>query len=310
MSTPTDPPLDELRALRERAYGRDADIQDDPDALARLRELEAQASAAMPSAAVGSATPAATDGVTPGAVAGDVAGRPPSADVTTDAAAPRSGTTTVGAAAGSAMAVDAGSTVSSTAVAADGGLPSPAETAATATGHDDPSIADAGAPAGNGTPPRSPWWRRRTPLLWAASVAVGVLLGAGLTLAVQAAAAGRVATLNQDPDAEWPNQFFGDRPPDALVFDDFHGLTVLTFRQPAQPGSAQTCLYVVTAPDAFGAGTCAADAFSPTTSLEVGPDSPDALRERFPRGTALQFVLEGSNVQIYAREPRLVAPTP
>lgn len=310
MSTPTDPPLDELRALRERAYGRDADIQDDPDALARLRELEAQASAAMPSAAVGSATPAATDGVTPGAVAGDVAGRLPSADVTADAAVPRSGTTTVGAAVGSALAVDAGSTVSSTAVAADGAPSSPAETPASAAAHDDPSIADGGDPAANGTPPRSPWWRRRTPLLWAASVAVGVLLGAGLTLAVQAAAAGRVATLNQDPDAEWPSQFFGDRPPDALVFDDFHGLTVLTFRQPAQPGSAQTCLYVVTAPDAFGAGTCAADAFAPTTSLEVGPDSPDALRERFPRGTALQFVLEGSNVQIYAREPRLVEPTP
>lgn len=31
---------DELRALRERAYGPDADIADDPDAVRRLRELE------------------------------------------------------------------------------------------------------------------------------------------------------------------------------------------------------------------------------------------------------------------------------
>ncbi len=49
---------------------------------------------------------------------------------------------------------------------------------------------------------------------------------------------------------------------------------------------------------------------APTASLEVGPDSPDELIDRFPRGTALQFVLEGSSVQVYAREPSLVEPTP
>lgn len=37
---------DELAALRARAYGRDADIFDDPAALQRLRELEQRASAA------------------------------------------------------------------------------------------------------------------------------------------------------------------------------------------------------------------------------------------------------------------------
>ena len=36
-------PEDELAALRERAYGPGADIHDDPDALARLHELEAEA---------------------------------------------------------------------------------------------------------------------------------------------------------------------------------------------------------------------------------------------------------------------------
>ncbi|QIG40076.1 hypothetical protein G5T42_11775 [Microbacterium sp. 4R-513] len=39
-----DPMGDELRALRERAYGPDADIDGDPMALARLRQLEAEAS--------------------------------------------------------------------------------------------------------------------------------------------------------------------------------------------------------------------------------------------------------------------------
>lgn len=42
-------PDDELRALRERAYGPDADIDDDPAALARLRELES--AQAVPDAA-------------------------------------------------------------------------------------------------------------------------------------------------------------------------------------------------------------------------------------------------------------------
>ena len=38
-----DPMGDELRALRERAYGPDADIDTDPAAVERLRQLEAQA---------------------------------------------------------------------------------------------------------------------------------------------------------------------------------------------------------------------------------------------------------------------------
>ncbi|WP_347977285.1 hypothetical protein [Microbacterium sp. ProA8] len=309
MSTPTEPPLDELRALRERAYGRHADIQDDPDALARLRELEAQASSATTSTPAESAAPAAVGGIAPGGIGGDGSGRLPDGDRTTDAAALRSGITPVDGAQGSSRAVEAGQSLGSRATAADGGESSVAATIPPGA-PGDPSPAEDGVLAEQNTAPRSPWWRRRTPLLWVASVVAGVLVGVGLTLAVQAAGEGRVATLNEDADAEWPEQFFGARPADAAVFDDFHGLTVLTFRQPAQPGSPQSCLYILTPPDGFGAGTCAADAFPPTASLEVGPASPDELRDRYPRGTALQFVLEGSSVQVYAREPSLVEPTP
>jgi hypothetical protein len=308
MSTPTEPPLDELRALRERAYGRDADIQDDPGALARLHELEAQVSSAMSGTPADSAAPVVAGGFAPGGIGGDGAGPLPDGDGTTDAAAPRSGTTPADGAKRSDPTVDAAQSPPG-AAAADGGESSIAAAVASAA-PGDTSPADDGDPAGQGTAPRSPWWRRRTPLLWVASVVAGVLVGVGLTLAVQAAGEGRVATLNEDADAEWPEQFFGARPADAAVFDDFHGLTVLTFRQPAQPGSPQSCLYILTPPDGFGAGTCAADAFPPTASLEVGPASPDELRDRYPRGTALQFVLEGSSVQVYAREPSLVEPTP
>ena len=321
MSTPTEPPLDELRTLRERAYGRHADIQDDPHALARLRELEAQLSAATPSlpaatpsvpaatprVPAASATPAVGAGVAPARIDKDGSGRLPGGDGTTDAAARRSTITPVDGAGGSAPAVDAGPALTPSAATADAGE---LTATATAAAPGDPSLADDGDPARHGTPPRSRWWRRRPRLLWAASVVAGVLVGVGLTLAVQAAGAGRVATLDVDADGEWPNEFFGAPPPDARVFDDFHGLTVLAFREPSQPGNSQTCLYIVTAPNAFGAGTCGADAFGPTASLEVGPDSPEELIDRFPRGTALQFVLEGSRVHVYAREPGLLEPTP
>ncbi|MFK4837879.1 hypothetical protein ACI3KY_19290, partial [Microbacterium sp. ZW T2_14] len=119
MSLPTDPPLDELRALRERAYGRDADIQDDPQALARLRELEAQS--AGTAAADGTTPSAATDGTphdsaaagragdpTAAARVGDDPGRLPYGGGVTDTASPRSGITPLGAPPGAGSAVDAG----------------------------------------------------------------------------------------------------------------------------------------------------------------------------------------------------------
>jgi hypothetical protein len=268
-------------------------------------------SSATPSVPAGSATPAAVGDEADG-IGGNGSGLLSDGDGT-DAAALRSRVAPVDAAGGSDAAVDAvpspaSSAAASSTTAAEGSESSAADTVASAA-HDDPSLTD-GDPAGQRTPPRSRWWRRRTRLLWAASVAAGVLVGVGLTLAVQAAGAGKVATLDEDADGEWPTQFFGDRPADAVVFDEFHGLSVLTFRQPAQPGSAQTCLYIVMPPGGFGAGTCAADAFAASASLEVGPDSPEELLDRFPRGTALQFVLEGSSVQVYAREPSLVEPTP
>src|SRR5688500_17890356 len=47
-----DHPVDELRMLRERAYGPDADIGLDPAALARLNELEGRAAAVPVEASV------------------------------------------------------------------------------------------------------------------------------------------------------------------------------------------------------------------------------------------------------------------
>jgi hypothetical protein len=157
--------------------------------------------------------------------------------------------------------------------------------------------------------PTRPWWRR-LPVLWAASVVAALIIGAGLSLWIQNLEAGRVAVLSEDSGAEWPDTFFGARPADARVFEDFHGLIVLSLSQSVAQGSAQTCLYILTPPDGFGAGSCAARSYPASASMEVVRSSPEALRDRFPLGTSLQFVLEGSTVQVYAREPSIVEQTP
>ncbi|GAA5085418.1 hypothetical protein GCM10025760_04270 [Microbacterium yannicii] len=348
MSLPTDPPLDELRALRERAYGRDADIQDDPQALARLRELEAQsartssADDTTPSAPAG-ATPydsggaGRTGGPTATGAGDDEPRRLPYGGGVTDAATLRSGIAPVGvasalddAAAGAAVSSDlraatsdedahrATNPVGLSAEAepasrrdagADGAAlqPDPLRTDPLPT---EPAAAGDSASAATGTSSRRPWWRRRRALLWAASVVAGVVVGVSATLAIQAAGAGRIATLQVDADAAWPDAFFGERPEDAQVFDEFYGLTVLVFSQTSREAGKQNCLYILVAEDSFGGGSCSSGSFAANASVQVLPRSPAELRERFPAGTSLGFVVEGSQVRVYAREPSILEPTP
>ncbi|HEY9307204.1 MAG TPA: hypothetical protein VIP82_05310 [Microbacterium sp.] len=319
MSTPTDLPLDELRALQARAYGRDADIQSDPAALARLHELEARASAARTGSTVPTADAAPAQPAAPAAQEG----LPETADrhqavsggdrVGTDAAAGVSGGITTRSSGEPAPGSDASAPVTGATTLPGAGTPGDvAEPAGTGSGS-----AAAEPVAGVDTPtsevsaqtPARPWWRR-IPVLWAASVVAALLIGAGVSAWIQNLEEGRVAVLREDSDAEWPDMFFGARPADGLVFDGFHGLTVLSFPQSVAQGSAQTCLYILTPPDGFGAGSCAAGSYPASASMEVVSSSPEALRDRFPLGTSLQFVLEDSTVQVYAREPSIVEQTP
>ncbi|WP_109208612.1 MULTISPECIES: hypothetical protein [Microbacterium] len=321
MSTPTDSPLDELRALRERAYGRDADIHDDPAALARLHELEAltaaskiDATGASPAgeapverAAGGarrSSIAAAAPSARPEPVAGDARPIGPAAGRRADAAP---------AALSDPRGLDGSSYGDPAAAAGGGGAP------ATASGDASPRVEEPGTAAdkaGTEAEPEAPepakrWWRRRIPMLWAAVAVVGALfVGVGLTLAVQGLQAGRVAVLHQDPDGAWPDDFFGPRPAEGRVFEEFHGLSVLVFPQVMGPAGSQTCVYVVTDTNGFGTGNCGAGSFPPVANMVVAADAPEALLERFPEGTALQFVVDGEQVLIYAREPGIVQPTP
>ncbi|MGN6221550.1 MAG: hypothetical protein ACTHNQ_18780 [Microbacterium sp.] len=269
MPAPTDPAADELRALRARAYGPDADIHADPAALARLQELEAQnRSAATPAAEERTPLPLSEEAGT------DAAGptTAPVDDVATDDPAPAP-------------------------AAADGDAPG----AATAPEDGIPS-ADAATEHPAATPP---WWRRRR-ARWAGSLVVALVLGVVLTLSVQAITSGRVATLGVDRNAEWPTDTFGARPPDALQFEEFHGLSVLSLGQAFGGGLDQVCISVQSTPngsDGVGAWGCGTVDFPAAAAFTVPGNSPQELRDVFPVGTSLKFVLDGDQVHVYAKEP-------
>ena len=254
MSTPDDPRVEELRALRTRAYGPHADILEDAAALARLRELEAHATGAVADPSI--QTPTAEPGVQP-----RTAGASPPADD---------------------------------------------RHASAASGSD--------APSGRATALESPaWWRRRISVLWtAAGVFVGLVLGAGLMLLVQPTPPQQVAALHADPDAEWPNQMFGARPEDGQRYNEFHGLTVVTYDQSNGDGTSRPCLAVLTTPNGagFAAGGCGAGPFPATVSLQITSLLPRELRDEFPEGTSLQFVHDAAQVQVYAAQPITARPNP
>ncbi|GAA5195673.1 hypothetical protein [Microbacterium jejuense] len=269
-SDPTDPPHDELRALRARAYGPDADIHDDPAALARLQQLEAQGR---------EPEPAAADDPSPFAVFED----------TVDAAdptAPEPEPHPLEAYLADTDPAFAGGATDAPAAPEDG-IPS-----------SEPAEQDA-------EPAAKPWFRR-TPALWIMSLVAAVLLGVGLTLTVQSVTSGKVATLSVDKDGTWPSTF-GDRPAGGVLFDEFHGLSVVSFPQGFGLDPSEICMYVVasTAEEGgtVGSVSCGSGPFPATAALAVTEESPRNLRDAFAVGTALQFVLEGEQVHIYAKAP-------
>lgn len=299
MSTPTEPSRDELRALRERAYGPAADIHDDPVALARLHELED--AARIPAGEPATAPPALSSPATDASPRATTAGTD-----SVEAALPAGGPAPAALPAASAPAPIAPGREAPDPETPAGDDPSVAETAGRGI-PDSPDVTDETTDAS----PRRPWWRRRIPVLWAGSVVVALLLGVGLTLGVQAAESGRIATLALDPEGEWPSDMFGSEPPDRMVFEEFHGLRVMAFSQAFGMGDVQTCMYIMSADQmGIGASGCGPDAFPATASLQVLAGGPRELLDAFETGTSLQFVLDGDRVHVYARAPLIVRPTP
>jgi hypothetical protein len=173
--------------------------------------------------------------------------------------------------------------------------------------------------------PIDPDARRRrmlTAITWAGSLAMVATLAVGVT----AAATGRtawtggsvvpgtnithVATLDLDPDREW-SEAMDVRPRDARVFEQFSGLIPVVGSLPVGDG-VQLCIQLIPASaweaesgegrSVSRAGSCGIEPFRPGVGLIVGAADPAALRERFPAGARLQFVVGDGVVDVYAAD--------
>jgi hypothetical protein len=293
---------DELRRLRARAYGPDADIEDDPVALRRLHELEQQA---RPDAS----STAASDTETYADVTGTAATADPAGDGRpVGAPAPVDALDAVAEDGASARPVRAGSLADQDSFAAPDGEPDSETASSLEPGDSEIGRADDDDALIPGAV-RTPWWRR-APALWIASVVAAAVVASAVTPAVMPLTGGRVAVLQVDPDAERPASVFSSTG-DQVVFEEFYGMTAAVAPQYWNRNEVLDCLFVQrTAGDAQpSTGGCAGDGFPPTAALVVTSSFPRELRERFPDGTALQFQVRGSELHVYASEP-LVEPTP
>lgn len=263
--TSTTPDAQELAALQARAYGPRADLDADPVGLARLRELEA---AARASARSGETSPSDT------ATAGEALNAPAPAE-----GEPRQETP-------SAPAVAAAPTEKSEATA-------PAE----------PAVPRNIRPIARG-------WI----IAWAASIVAVALIVGGTVFALASirpvspqTGAFQVATLDKPiTDDELRNSWFPTTN-DGLIYR-FHGLTLGVTGAAQIYGRAaeatERCLFVgmVGGNDeqySSGWSGCAAGSFPAVVAFVVGPDAPRELRESYPPGTALQFVLDGVRVGVF-----------
>lgn len=256
---------DELRRLRARAYGPNADIADDPVALARLDELEtARRTTATPADAVGEKPPVET-------VEGD--------------APPR------------ALPFDEPSNETTPADADPAPLPA----------GERPVPAPARGWRG--------WSRRRTAVVGAIALVVVVVVAVGATAFVvrrSGYSAPVDAVLAPTPGREMPS-IFGMANEDTVVYADFAGFTPASGELAWNSSVPTQCLMIVEAehiesatPNSFSGAVhsgCGAGPFPATISLVVGPESPPAMREIYPEGTAVQFVLEDGEVVVLTAPP-------
>lgn len=165
-------------------------------------------------------------------------------------------------------------------------------------------------------PPTRPRWRpsgKLVAFLWP----VSLLLVASVAGAVSHATAPRapltadahhVATLQQNPDFMMP-EFFGLTEDDSVGFRDFFGLTAVASESAYWGANGDSCLLLIPS-DRIEADAmsfqgpvfsgCGAGSFPTTIELVVTDDLPDALLDRFPEGSALQFVLEDSRIDVYS----------
>lgn len=290
---------DELRALRERAYGPSADIHDDPIAIARLRALEA--------AADRDAVPRREPDP---AVEHDPAIEPDSRP----AIEPDSGPETVqesGTDHDHASTPRAETRVAARATAADAegeasGAPPSDETAPPG----DDFAQQRQLTRGRGRLPRRIGW------LWAASAAFALVVGVVVGVTAATWAGEKTAVLAEADISDWPSLSFGEAEEGSRIFEDYLGMTPVIVPNALGSDNQERvpCMFVVILSDYDGGdppGTaattvtagCAAGAFPPVASFTVTDASPAALREQLPVGTSVRFAIDGDEAHVTVRRP-------
>lgn len=262
---------DELRRLRARAYGPDADISSDPVALARLTELEA-AETARQTAAHARATDASTPELEP---------HPPWGSLHEPSA------------------VDQREPVPES---VDGPEPEPERGRASAR-DGPPASGSPSAPGPVEAIPRTTraWWRR-----WGWWVALG---GGAAVLTIAVSAFSWLSPrppdyvlhlVPQSPD-DAPRVYiggylaqFGIDDEDLRRFEDFRGFSVWS----GESRYGTDCV-LVTHRQEGGTGGCAADGLVPTVDLTRYQGWSDNLFQGMPAGSLVRFTLEGDHVNVY-----------
>ncbi|MFF1539115.1 hypothetical protein ACFVWL_03525 [Microbacterium sp. NPDC058269] len=281
MSTAAD---EELRALRARAYGPTADIANDPAALRRLQQLEAMR---QPRDAAG-------EGVASVRQTETVRQPDPVSPVQPGRGAMRSG----------------------------GGVPDERDEAL------DVFAGVVAEPSAQVAPKEEPaerlaaWFTARTTrILWVVAILAAAAVSAAVTFALVkispvaiSSGAPQIATLESTSTLEIPAGWMGAGPSSAVF--DFYGLALVESAGGYYNGSVgSNCLTVfradqVPAKDEFDVSEgwsydgpmytgCAVGTFPATVEVPFDSNAPEELSERFPSGTALQFVYDGERVGVF-----------
>lgn len=271
---------EELRRLRVRAYGPDADIAADRPALLRLRELEAEAA---------------------GTAHADTLPAEPTAEASPAAQ--------VGHASAEALIVG---------TEAEVGPTDPRDQCRTSDPPGVSGDGDASRPPDDVRrrgPDRLLSRLRRLSLrqavwLWIASAAVIAFAASAVTMTVGVHEVRQIAVLQVDEEFVAPG-YFGFDSEHVIGYRSFSGLTAIRVDgEWVGLGSGRECLYVIRTEDvdaesdalslSFSAGGpvygCTAGDLPALIQLEVTEEAPEELRQALPGGTGLQFVLDGDRV--------------
>lgn len=156
-------------------------------------------------------------------------------------------------------------------------------------------------------PRASTGWRpKRLALWWLASVLIAVIVAVSVTAFVSRrvqADPREVAVLGVDRAYVIPDFYGSDS--ESLGFVPLHGLRVISTTVPWMGSVVDRCVsvfdestVVITSDSISGEvwSGCGAGAFDPTIEIKVSTEMPAELRSEFPVGTALQFILEESEV--------------